>query len=80
MPGGRQQLWAEFSLISSELEDPAASVLILRRREKKENGGWQDMQIVPPPKERQRSFPSAGSERELPLSLSTQDFEWDSFF
>lgn len=80
MPGGRQQLWAELLLISSELEDPAASVQLLRRQEKKENGGWQDMQIVLPPKERERSFPPAECERVLPLShththIHSQDFE-----
>lgn len=68
VPGGRQQLWAAFSPISSELEELAASVLLLRRQEKKENGGWQDMQILPPPKERERSFPPAECERVLPLS------------
>ena len=70
VPGGRQQqqLLAAFSEISSEPEDPTASVLLLRRQEKKENGGWQDMQIVPPPKERERSFPPAECERVLPLS------------
>ncbi len=69
-PGGRQQLWAEFSLISSELEDSAASALILRRQEKKENGGRQDMQITPPPKERERSFPPAEYEKECSPSPS----------
>lgn len=57
-----------FCWFSSELEDPAASVQLLRRQEKKKNGGWQDMQIVPPPKERERSFPPAECERVLPLS------------
>lgn len=47
---------------------------------KKENGGWQDMQIVAPPKEKEKSFPASECEWVLPLSYSPRTFEWESFF
>lgn len=37
------------------------------------------MQIVEPPKERERSFPPAECERVLPLFPLSQDFEWEPF-
>lgn len=58
-PGGRQQLWAALSLISSELLEPTALCSASQAAgENKENGGWQEMLIFSTTKGEGEGFPT----------------------